>query len=105
MAAAAAAAARFLIAVAAVASAVAVCGGFPATMTLERAFPVRGHADVSQLIARDRARHGRMLQSSTAVVDFPVDGTFNPFLVGYFLWTFLFEIFNLSAFLDIGHMS
>ncbi|KAI6669916.1 hypothetical protein NL676_004801 [Syzygium grande] len=80
----AAAAAGFLIAVAALASAAAVCGGFPAAMTLERAFPVRGHAEMSQLIARDRARHGRMLQSSTGVVDFPVDGTYNPYVVGLY---------------------
>ncbi|KAI3420499.1 Peptidase A1 domain-containing protein [Psidium guajava] len=79
-----ASAAGFLIAVVALASAVAVCGGFPAAMTLERAFPVRGHVEMSQLIARDRARHGRMLQSSTGVVDFPVEGTFNPFVVGLY---------------------
>ncbi|KAF7850503.1 hypothetical protein BT93_L5427 [Corymbia citriodora subsp. variegata] len=81
----AAGAARFLIAVVALASAAAVvCGGFPAAMTLERAFPVRGHAELGQLIARDRARHGRMLQSTTGVVDFPVQGTYNPFIVGLY---------------------
>lgn len=84
MAAAAAAAAGLLIAVAALASAAAVSGGFPAAMVLERAFPVRGHADMGQLIARDRARHGRMLQSSTAVVDFQVAGSYNPYVVGLY---------------------
>lgn len=64
---------------------VAVCDGFPTTMTLERAFPVSRDVELSHLVARDRARHGRMLQSSNAsgVIDFPVGGTFNPFLVGY----------------------
>lgn len=63
-----------------------VLGGFPAMMTLERAFPIdhRVH-ELSQLRARDRIRHGRMLQSSNGggVIDFPIGGTFNPFLVGY----------------------
>lgn len=64
---------------------VVMCG-FPATtMTLERAFPTNhGVHELGQLRARDRIRHGRMLQSSNGgVIDFPVGGTFNPFLVGY----------------------
>ncbi|OWM68951.1 hypothetical protein CDL15_Pgr025138 [Punica granatum] len=64
---------------------VVLCEGlFPTTMTLERAFPVSGDVELSQLIARDRARHGRMLQStnSAGVVNFPVDG--NSFPVGIY---------------------
>ncbi|XP_015882064.2 aspartic proteinase 36 isoform X2 [Ziziphus jujuba] len=67
-----------------------VLGGFPAMMTLERAFPIdhRVH-ELSQLRARDRIRHGRMLQSSNGggVIDFPIGGTFNPFLVGLYYTT------------------
>lgn len=55
---------------------------FPATLTLERAIPASHKVELGQLIARDRIRHGRLLQSSTGVVDFPVEGTFDPFLVG-----------------------
>lgn len=64
--------------------ALVLCDGLPATMTLERAFPMSQDVELSQVIARDMARHGRMLQSTTnGVVDFPVDGTYNPFIVGY----------------------
>ena len=58
-----------------------VCG-FPATLTLERAFPTNHGVELNQLKARDRIRHGRMLQSSNGVIDFPVEGTFDPFQVG-----------------------
>ena len=62
--------------------AVVLCG-FPATtMTLERAFPTNHGVHINQLRARDTIRHGRMLQSSDAVIDFPVGGTVNPYLVG-----------------------
>ena len=53
---------------------------FPATMTLERAFPTNHKVKLSHLRARDRVRHGRML---SGVIDFPVAGTFNPYIVGY----------------------
>lgn len=73
------------VAVASVVVVVVVCDGFPTTMTLERAFPVSRDVELSRLVARDKARHGRMLQSSNAsgVIDFPVGGTFNPLIVGY----------------------
>ncbi|CAN6561861.1 unnamed protein product [Malus baccata var. baccata] len=64
--------------------AVVLCS-FPATLTLERAFPTNHKVEMSQLRARDRVRHGRMLQQSpSGVVSFPVGGTFNPYLVGLY---------------------
>lgn len=39
---------------------------------------------VSQLRDRDRVRHGRFLQQQPlGVVDFSVEGTYDPYLVGY----------------------
>ncbi|KAM7522449.1 hypothetical protein LguiA_012351 [Lonicera macranthoides] len=66
-------------------AAVVLCG-FPATMTLERAFPTSHLVELSQLRARDRVRHGRILQSTSfaGVVDFPVEGTYDPYLVGLY---------------------
>ncbi|KAJ9540511.1 hypothetical protein OSB04_027017 [Centaurea solstitialis] len=60
--------------------------GFPATLTLERAFPVNHRIDLSQLRDRDGLRHRRILQSSPAggVVDFPVEGTYDPYRVGLY---------------------
>ncbi|KAK9912904.1 hypothetical protein M0R45_036737 [Rubus argutus] len=74
--------AKILMAVAVLLScaAVVLCS-FPATLTLERAFPSNHKVQMSQLRARDRVRHGRML---SGVVDFPVGGTFNPYLVGLY---------------------
>ncbi|KAG4981014.1 hypothetical protein JHK85_034972 [Glycine max] len=77
----AAAAAAFVISVALLA---AVAGGSPATLTLERAFPTNHGVELSQLRARDELRHRRMLQSSSGVVDFSVQGTFDPFQVGLY---------------------
>lgn len=59
------------------------CRGFPATLKLERAFPVGHPVELSQLVHRDRVRHGRILQSSGGVIDFQVQGTFDPYEVGY----------------------
>ncbi|KAF4347109.1 hypothetical protein G4B88_025152 [Cannabis sativa] len=76
--------ARILIATTLLQSA-AVLYGFPATMNLERAFPTNHRVELSQLRARDRLRHGRLLQSTgESFVDFPVAGTFNPYLVGLY---------------------
>lgn len=58
--------------------------GFPAKLTLERAFPTNHGVEIAHLRGRDRARHGRMLQSSGGVIDFPVAGTYDPFLVGLY---------------------
>lgn len=74
------AAAAFAIAVALLVAAVAA--GSPASLTLERAFPTNHGVELSQLRARDAARHRRILQSSNGVVDFPVQGTYDPFQVG-----------------------
>lgn len=63
-------------------SVVVVLGEFQTTFELERAIPPSHQLDLSQLRARDAARHGRLLQSSGGVVDFPVYGTYDPFLVG-----------------------
>lgn len=62
--------------------AVVVVYGFPTTLTLERAIPESHMLELCQLRARDRVRHGRLLQSLGGVVNFPVSGTFDPFLVG-----------------------
>ncbi|KAK4492672.1 hypothetical protein RD792_003492 [Penstemon davidsonii] len=58
-----------------------VVGGV--TLTLERA----NHEgfELSQLRDRDRVRHGRFLQQqTTGVVDFPVQGTYDPYLIGLY---------------------
>lgn len=58
---------------------------FPATLTLERAFPTSHGVELSQLRARDAARHGRKLGSSSnsgGVVDFGVEGSYDPYRVG-----------------------
>jgi hypothetical protein len=74
--------AGILIAVALLPAAL-VLGGFSAALKLERAFPVGQRVELSQLRARDMARHGRMLQSSSnGVIDFPVEGTYDPYHVG-----------------------
>lgn len=64
--------------------AVVVVYGFPTTLTLERAIPESHMLELCQLRARDRVRHGRLLQSLGGVVNFPVSGTFDPFLVGLY---------------------
>lgn len=73
-----------LIAGAILTSAAVVLCSFPAALSLERAFPNSLRVELSQLRARDRARHGRMLQSSNGIVDLPVRGTFDPFRVGLY---------------------
>ncbi|KAF5931097.1 hypothetical protein HYC85_031970 [Camellia sinensis] len=63
-----------------------VGGGFPAALKLERAFPTSHRIELSKLRERDRVRHRRILQSSSSsgVVDFPVAGTYDPFVVGLY---------------------
>ncbi|CAL1404122.1 unnamed protein product [Linum trigynum] len=69
---------------------VGVTGGggdyFPAALSLERGIPQPSRrVGLGQLSARDSVRHRRMLQSTSGgVVDFPVQGTFDPFLVGLY---------------------
>lgn len=77
-------------------------GGFPAKLALERAFPPSRRVGLEELRARDRRRHGRLLQGRVfGVVDFPVEGSYNPFTVGYFLFLFLgfFLVFDFCCFL------
>ncbi|XP_022755920.1 aspartic proteinase-like protein 2 [Durio zibethinus] len=62
-----------------------VMGGFPVTLKLERSIPLPSHElELSRVRERDRLRHGRLLQSSGGVVDFQVQGTYDPFLVGLY---------------------
>ncbi|XP_044482772.1 aspartic proteinase 36-like [Mangifera indica] len=61
-----------------------VLSQFPTTLTLERAIPPSHQLQLAQLIAHDKKRHGRLLQSTGGIVDFPVAGTFDPFLVGLY---------------------
>lgn len=57
--------------------------GFPTTLTLERGYPHNHHhVELSELKYRDGLRHPRILQSVASVVDFPVQGTYDPFRVG-----------------------
>ncbi|KAE8691040.1 Eukaryotic aspartyl protease family protein isoform 2 [Hibiscus syriacus] len=60
-----------------------VMGGFQPALELERRIPLVSHElELSRLRERDRLRHGRLLQSSSGgVVDFPVQGNYDPFLV------------------------
>ncbi|CAH1437886.1 unnamed protein product [Lactuca virosa] len=61
--------------------------GFPATLKLERAFPVNHRIELSHLRDRDNLRHRRILQQqspSGGVIDFPVKGTYDPYRVGLY---------------------
>lgn len=85
--------ARILVAAAAaLLLAVSVGGeGRGMVLSLERA----SHEGVgmSQLRHRDRVRHGRLLQQQpSGVVDFSVEGTYDPYLVGY-VFVFLLNLF------------
>lgn len=73
----------FLVSVVLLLSAAAAVAGSPATLNLERAFPTNHGVELSHLRARDMFRHRRMLsESSNGVVDFSVQGTFDPYQVG-----------------------
>ncbi|MCD7469372.1 hypothetical protein HAX54_008342 [Datura stramonium] len=63
-----------------------VGANFPAgVLLLERVFPVNHSVGLEELIARDRARHARILQSfAGGVVDFPVIGSSDPFILGIY---------------------
>ncbi|KAJ4977633.1 hypothetical protein NE237_008413 [Protea cynaroides] len=64
-------------------AALVVCS-LPVTLNLERAFPVKHRFELAELRARDRVRHRRILQTVGGVIDFPVDGTYNPMTVGLY---------------------
>ncbi|CAI8614731.1 unnamed protein product [Vicia faba] len=61
-----------------------VCGGSPVSfLPLERTIPLNHQVELATLRARDRARHGRILQD-TGILDFSVQGTSDPYLVGLY---------------------
>jgi len=76
-----------LVALAAMAVTVTVVyGGFPGSyLSLERTIPLNHQVELTTLRARDIARHGgRILQDGGAgILDFSVQGTSDPYLVGY----------------------
>ncbi|XP_020538206.1 aspartic proteinase 39 isoform X2 [Jatropha curcas] len=52
-------------------------------LPLERIFPLNHPVELDQLRARDRVRHSRLLQGFVGgVVDFPVEGSPDPYLAG-----------------------
>ncbi|KAI3511865.1 hypothetical protein L1887_19025 [Cichorium endivia] len=64
-----------------------VLSGFPTTLTLERAFPTNHLVELNELRNRDSFRHPRILQqqsSVASVVNFPVQGTYDPYRVGLY---------------------
>lgn len=68
-----------------------ISSGFPASLRLERGFPRNDWVEISKLRARDMARHGRILKSSDDhIIDFPVQGTYDPYLVGFVLFLLFF---------------
>ncbi|CAH2038593.1 unnamed protein product, partial [Thlaspi arvense] len=63
----------------------AMVSGSDAVLMLERLIPPNHELSLTQLRAFDSARHGRLLQSPVGgVVDFPVYGASDPFLVGLY---------------------
>ncbi|KAF6134337.1 hypothetical protein GIB67_005729 [Kingdonia uniflora] len=76
--------ARLLILLLIFTSIALVCCNFPSILTLERSFPPNQLFELGALRDRDQARHSRLLQSSTGVVDFPVEGSSNPYKVGLY---------------------
>ncbi|KAL9252184.1 Aspartic proteinase 36-like protein [Drosera capensis] len=69
-----------------VTGAVAVVGGagFQRSLALHRSFPNDERVDFGQLRARDRIRHGRLLQSIDGIVGFPLAGSYDPYTVGLY---------------------
>ncbi|XP_071721323.1 aspartic proteinase 36-like [Rutidosis leptorrhynchoides] len=69
-----------------------VVSEFPASLTVERSFPVNHVFELNELKNRDSFRHPRILQelqpqqqsSVASVVDFPVQGTYDPYRVGLY---------------------
>ncbi|KAK9192768.1 hypothetical protein WN944_003461 [Citrus x changshan-huyou] len=58
---------------------------YSVVLPLERAFPLNQPVQLSQLRARDRVRHSRILQGVVGgVVEFPVQGSSDPFLIGLY---------------------
>ncbi|KAL9267851.1 Aspartic proteinase 36-like protein [Drosera capensis] len=59
-------------------------GGFQRSLTLHRSFRNDERVDFGQLRARDRLRHGRLLQSIDGIVGFPLAGSYDPYTVGLY---------------------
>ncbi|KAK3443847.1 aspartic proteinase 39 [Eucalyptus grandis] len=66
------------------AAAALLSGGFPAALTLKRAFPPARVVGLGRLRDRDGARHRRMLRAVDGVVDFPVGGIADPMVLGLY---------------------
>ncbi|XP_044473965.1 aspartic proteinase 36-like isoform X6 [Mangifera indica] len=66
---------------------------YSVVLPLERAFPVNHSLPLSQLRARDHARHPRILQGVTGgFVDFPVQGSSDPSLIGGSYWLYFTKV-------------
>ncbi|KAG2686426.1 hypothetical protein I3843_09G005500 [Carya illinoinensis] len=64
---------------------VVFCVLSPSLLFLERTFPLSHRLELDHLLARDRARHARILQSFVGgVVDFSVQGSSDPYVVGLY---------------------
>jgi hypothetical protein len=62
-----------------------VYGDFRGTyLPLQRSIPLNHKVELTTLRARDRVRHGRILQGGGGggILDFSVQGTSDPYLVG-----------------------
>ncbi|CAA0830422.1 Eukaryotic aspartyl protease family protein [Striga hermonthica] len=80
-----AAAAVFAVAAAVLVSAESGGAGVQRVLSLERVFPVEEKVELEVVKARDRARHARRLQGfSGGIVDFPVTGSSDPYVVGLY---------------------
>ena len=76
--------ASFVVPLMSVLAAVSVSVVYSLLLPLERSFPLTHRVELDQLRARDRARHARILQGSVGgVVDFSVQGSSDPYFVGY----------------------
>lgn len=67
-------------------------------LSLYRALPSSSPVQLETLRARDRLRHARILQG---VVDFSVEGSSDPLLVGYFFLS-ISNFFRFLLFLAVG---
>ncbi|XP_044483555.1 aspartic proteinase 36-like isoform X1 [Mangifera indica] len=66
---------------------------YSVVLPLQRAFPLNHSLPLSQLRARDRVRHPRILQADTGgVVDFPVQGSSDPYLIGDSYWLYFTKV-------------
>lgn len=66
----------------------AVVCSFPGTLKLERAFSHDDAVELSVIRNRDDLRHRRLLQQDSTnddAIDFTLQGTYDPYRVGYFL--------------------